>query len=566
MSECCERAYLDDQFCVECGDEITKSNRAVNDDDISEILSKMRSVYPLAKIITGIVERTFLYQRRYKKSGDHSRDETYSFWWVTIKTAKGKVVSYSVEAEDEDVDSIKKGDLISFIVTKSVHLVHPFLNRKDKKTVVHNNLSATTVFHKNKNLAGSGFYTITDYLEPKKYTVLDLIGITFLISLGTFFIEYLLVINFGVPDIPSKIMEFITENIISSYSDFFQFWLLFPLLLLLILVFTSQLMYWREESVYEMLRGSSKKILNAYSSGSSFDNMIRPSSDSDVSCHSCNKFIDVSADYCNYCSSSMEGGVGLSRSSDSISRIDYINEEYRALFSSWNQRYVYSHVMVPNEKGEVESDIYLAKVVNKDIDISASRLSSSSTYRTTTTYTNFYNIKVGESHKDRPVSHVYRKSKVTGSIEISISGQESIELKVPTDALRSIDIDDWLLIGVSRLNFKSGDRYSYNELTYNISKDIKTEGWSLSDFGYTSPLSIAIFIISIGTGIFLHYKDLVTEGQLIMTLLPFVAIVMSWTLFNMLRNKMAKRRIVKKFKSAYKECVKKRGDILKSVG
>lgn len=391
MSDCCECAYLDDRFCVECGDELAKNSRVITDDgDVSEILSKLRSVYHSAKIITGVVESTFLYQRHYKKSGDHSRDETYSYWWVTIKTDKGKIVNYSVEAEDADVDSIKKGDLISFIVTKSTNLTYPLLNKRDRKIVRHDKLSATTVFHKNKNEVDSGFYTITDYLKPKKYSVINLVVIAFIISVGLFFAEIYFYKNYDLPSFSNEIIYILSEiiyvftgNGFSGDNQSIEFWLIFVLFMSVVLNFFSYLMYWREEKIYEVLRASSKKILSAYSSISTFDNVTRPSNDSDVSCHSCNKFIDASADYCNYCGSSKKNGAELCGNTESKSRTDYINEKYRALFTSWNERYTYRHVMIPNEKGEVESDIYLAKVVKKNIGVSASKSRSSATYRTT---------------------------------------------------------------------------------------------------------------------------------------------------------------------------------------
>jgi hypothetical protein len=132
---------------------------------------------------------------------------------------------------------------------------------------------------------------------------------------------------------------------------------------------------------------------------------------------------------------------------------------------------------------------------------------------------------------------------------------------VPTDALRSIDVGDWLLLGKAN-GIIAGGVYATSELTYNISKDIKTEGSSLSHFGDFANLSLVIiglvFFGCLGFDIQTDFHG----GYLKVLFLPFLGLVSGLTVINLLRNKVAKKRILKKYKLAHTACLKNRSEFL----
>lgn len=492
------------------GEEISDDHMAPSSDDA--IAEELRSVYPKARIYTGKIESTYLYKRRYKKGGDHSHNQETSFWWVTIKTSEGKLVSYNIRSEDSNFDSIKRGDLISFVITKEISLWHPFLEKKDRKIVQSNDLATTVVFHRGEN----GIYARDKLIYPEKEATNTFPLIMSSIALAiTFFVQNGKLDN---PYLQISVAIFIGTIFYTLFN-----WK------------NTRRNYDKDKRLYAALEIASNKLLGLHM----IQGLI-----SDTSLQS-----ELEASEVNY-SQRLAGLAG--------SDLD--------LSASWQDNFVYRHVLAQNDKGILNSQMYLARVVKKDVSVVASKSKSSYTQKTTTTYRERrYGMKIGETHSYRDFSHTSRTSDISGRIEVCTAVDESVEVAVPTDALRSIDIGDVLLIGRTSANI-DGDEYRFREVTYNLTKDINTEGASIRNFGYISDWAIVLVVAAAAGTFYMDYQTAFDQEFLKMYFAPFSGFVLSMSAINWLRNKRIKNKNLKPFKQKTKLAESKRIDILDAVG
>lgn len=508
----------------------------------SGILKKVQIDYSEARIYTGKIESTFLYKRIYKTSGQHSHDQDTSYWWLTIRTFDGKLVSYNIHSENKRVDAIKKGDIISFIITENVALKHPLKIKKDKEIVKHNEVATTVVFHRKED----SFFTIDRFLKP----VCKDTGELFAKTLGIFFIIALVdIFLLKKSGIGNVIMEAADTLVFSlSGGDYLGvlagFWGIIWVVVTIMIDKTNKAKFSKALALYQSLEAASQKLMAFY---------FNPPVES-VSSLSVEEGAITSLPLDESELEVDEEDIFQTVTTDVFKKFDQFDK-------NWSAEFLYRHVLAPNEKGTMQCSTYLARVVNKDISVSASKSRRSHTERTTTSYKNKYGTTLREEHSDRDVSHTTRTSIIKGSIEVCTAEHDILEVNVPTDALRSMDVGDWILLGKAAGNIE-GSEYETNELTYNISKDIKTDGSSLSYFGELATMSQVILGLTFVGCLALDFKTDFNEEYLKMLFAPLLAIVSGFTVFNLIRNKLAKKRFLNKFHAMYLACKKIRSGLL----
>ncbi len=498
--------------------------------DISNISTDIMQVYPEAKIYTGTIESSFLYKRRYKQSGDHSTNEDHSYWWITIKTFEDKLVSYNISSEDKDVDSLKKGELISFIITKPAFLTRPLKIRKDKKIVKSDEIATTLIFHRKEN----GFYIINDFLKPTINNPGKLFGITFVIFFVLLILDAVYLQKDGLTQFFVSILKMANINKKGGFSlsIIIGLWIFIWLSITTLINKYNIAKHEKTQLLFSILKSTSKKLLSTFSDFQVTDKVP----------------------------SGVEGGT----SSSDLS-IEDIEDSFTGLRNSNEDKFIFRHALSPNEKGSTQSKTYIAKVINKDLSVSASKSKKSYTQKTTTTYRDKqFGYKVDEKHSYRDFSHTTRSSIITGSIEVLTSKQEILEVNVPTDALRSIDVGDWLLLGEAHADI-DGDYYHTNELTYNINKDIKTKVVSLASYGSISDLSKVIMTFAFGAVLATGYFTNIDRNHLQIAFFSFLGGVIALSCINILRNRYEKNKFLSVFKTAYKTCSRNRSEILRTI-
>lgn len=511
--------------------------------DFPAILKGMQASYPDGKIYTGKIESTFLYKRRYKTYGQHSHDQERSFWWLTIKTFDGELVSYNICSENESVDTLKKGDAISFIIPEVAWLTHPLKIKNDKEIVVHNDLAKIVVFHRKDD----SFYIIDSDFKPKgKKDTVELYVHSFF---AFFFIAALDVFTLQEGGLGNIFIIISTSLGITSGFSIFCFvavcWAFIWIAVTRVIDKYNKSKFSKLLSLYESLESASQKMMALY---------FNPTADMVSSLiKEGDSITSVSID---------EDEISLkdtSKSSDA-----HIFNKFCQFDSEWIDEFLYRHVLAPNEKGTMHFKMFLAKVVNKDISVTAAKNISSHTERTTTNYNNVYGTTLRREHYDRDVSHTIRTSTIKGAIEICTTDHDSLEVNLPADALRSIDVGDWLLLGEGHGEI-AGDQYKTNELTYNISKNLNIVDRSLSTFGSISTMSkVVMGAVFIGC-LALDIQSDFNERYLTLLFIPFLVGVLGLSLLNTIRNKMSKKSVLKEFKLAHQSCLKNRADILSAA-
>ncbi len=494
--------------------------------DEQNILSNLRLIYPKSEIYTGRIESSFLYQREFKKGGDHSRDEDYSYWWITIKTLSGDEVSYNIEAEDKNVNALKKGDLVSIIKTKDAYLKHPFKNKKDQKIVVSDEFATAIVFHRGED---SG-QVIDSFVKPsRKKELSELAGPAF------FYVFVFALADFLI--FKGKVHELLLGWFSSRADDMLM----------------AMLLFWL--SAISLITYVKKKIFdNKYKKESTLFKAIEQASEQLLIFH-----------YHRKLESEVESMVSPDGSSISdVISVSSMKARYPELFEEWKNTFEYRHVLAPNEKGSASSTAQLVRVVNKDIDVSVTGGTRGYTQRTTTTYRETrYGMVTRQEHRDRDFSHTTRNSDINGKVKVELASGEVEEIKIPYDALRSVDVGDWLFVGKTDLDM--GDfTHHFTELTYNLNKDIKDSGYSISSYGEISNLSIFLIVLASAVCIYLDQtnfrKDIIEQ-----VLVPFLGFVLIFSVVNIFRNKLSKKRLQGKFNKRLSYCLEKRDEILKII-
>lgn len=510
--------------------------------DASDIQREVQESYPVAKIHTGKIESTFLYKRIFKSSGQHSHDQDTSYWWLTIKTFDGELVSYNIHSENKRVDTLKKGDVISFIISEGVSLRHPLKIKKDKEIVKHNEIATTVVFHRKDD----SFYIIDSYLKPECKDTGALFGQSLIAIFIIAALDLFVLQEGGVGNViletAGKLMN--TRDVGSAFSILSAFWACIWIAVSMVIDKRNKAKFSKDLALYESLETASQKLMALYFNPPSVSASPLLAEDGAITSVPVDEVM------------SDENIEHSSQSNDTD-----VFRQFQQFNSQWTDEFIYRHVLAPNEKGTMHYKTFLAKVVNKDISVTASKKRSSHTERTTTSYKNKYGTTLRQEHNDRDVSHTIRTSTIKGSIEIFTADHDSLEVNLPTDALRSIDVGDWLLLGEGHGEI-AGSQYKTNELTYNISKNIKTEGASLSEFGSISTMSSvimgAVFIGCLALDIQSNFHD----RYLTFLFIPFLVAALGLSVLNTIRNTMSKKSVLKEFKLAHQSCLKNRTDIL----
>ena len=533
MQHCTSQLFFNNLFCPDCGDKVTEP-LTIKPIEIyhPDILDNLKEHCPDASVYTGWVESTHFYKRLYRSSGKDSETLYYSYWFLTLNNEKNEPFTISISSEDSSLDSVIKGDVLTFLHPTNYTLYYKLANANDSNIVTHNNAAPVVIFHRK-----SGQESI---LEPA-YEVENFS------KFGTFFSTLLLVAVATVAGFLFELFNIETAYIITG----------------LLTVFGSIYRIKGKTKVFETqtkrldeIKRTIKRILGVSISDMGYDSRAREINNDDVYCIGCENLIDSHYQYCPCCSQSQETeSSALLTASPQKMMVDKVDAtidvklspEQQALAMTSplnNMASIVPHRLTRQEKVLQECQAYttdektehlqkylfdedyqcifttssnIIKVTDKDIATSVSDNTHVTQTTTRTDYKNRYGSTVRSQYRTETSSHRQRDSTLYGELTIETPEGEVKSFKAEKSLLGSADVGDWLLIGSSTAEGKAG-RSDYNEFYYNISKDTLIEpeslthwqrkssksqfiGWSLfllsfaASFAFSHPAAIFVVVL-----------------------------------------------------------------------
>ena len=149
MQHCTSPLFINDNFCPDCGDKID-NQLAITPvaQYIPDILDELKKYCPEASVYTGWVEKTHHYNRVHRSGGRDSETLYYSYWFLTLNNEQGIEKTISVSSEDSSLDSVSKGDVITFLEPTGYYLNYQLADKSDRQVVTHNEAATGVVFHR----------------------------------------------------------------------------------------------------------------------------------------------------------------------------------------------------------------------------------------------------------------------------------------------------------------------------------------------------------------------------------------------------------------------------------
>jgi hypothetical protein len=525
MQHCNNSVFLDDRHCPHCGDALTHNEPVKSVLDIyPELRDKIASKYPHTFLFTGILQNTYHYQRGYKKGGAHSEDVSFSYWWLEIRDNEGKTLGINIESENNNIDSLKTGTVLTVLRPGDIKCPSKFKNKSDREIVK----------------------IIDRYYIPEEVS----------------YWKSLLIASIAALSI-SAIM-----NLKSTWTAA-GVWLGSFILMQT----TERFNYKAKKASYETIKNATRQISSISLNQMGYDLWQRPASNDDLLCGLCEHPLGSTLAYCTACGEKQTVETILTSSkplsnADStevtgnqrVSRNEHL-ADYLAQFSCQNEgEFVYKHVLLPDEQGQVQGQIDIVKVLDKKVR-SVTHNSSSSTE--TTTKTDYYlkgGVYLGSDTKtELSSSHYFRSSSLDGHFLVEFPGQEPQELPAPNDILARTDIGDWLAVGTNNLTLK-GCSYPCREFYYNLQQDFTSRPTSIKNYSNISYWWTKLSFVLLCVVGFIYFDS--GNDIPLKTYTALQVVILLLASINGIRNYVCKKRLTVRFDDGYKKIKESRGDIV----
>lgn len=526
MQHCTSPLFINDNFCPDCGDKIDNPLSITPVEQyIPDILDELKKHCPDASLYTGWVEKTYHYKRVYRSGGKDSETLYYSYWFLTLNNEQGQEKTISVSSEDSSLDSVSKGDVITFLQPTNYSLNYNLADKSDRNVVTHNEAATGVVFHRD-----SGQESI---LEPA-YEVDEFskfgtfIGIFFWSAIaamtGFFFELYTF-----------EVACFITAAVTVIGSVF---------------RINSKTNKFEAESARLLeIKRTVKRILGVSNSQMGYDKRGRAANNDDVYCISCEHLIDSAYHYCHCCgqpqvpaeieqpplltevgssnavasanqSELSQQSHSLAASADNVTAItkaadkrmtrrDKIRQVCEAFIGYDSHSFENKHIFAKNYACTIATSSSIVRVTDKEVETSVNDSTNTYTSTTRTDYTNRYGSTVRSEYRTETSSHRQRNSNLYGELTVETPEGKVQTYKAARSLLGSADVGDWIMLGSSRLESKE-EQYDYDEFYYNITKNNLIQPESVTQWSRVSAKSqtFVFLMLAVAIGCSVYFNEL----------------------------------------------------------
>ena len=477
MSHCHSTIFHGDNFCPDCGETLTTTPQKYSVEEVfPTILDDVRKYYTEAEAKTGRVLESRLYKRLSKTS---SQNLEYSYWWLRLETNDGTIIETSISAEHKYTSSIGRGDILTLYYPTTMNLLYK-KSRDAKKFVKDNQSVPCVVVHGDKGQC----YTVENlYPKPEKKSPWLWIVAGVLAAILMFNASHTTTGSVWLTSLVVAIVVLLLEN--NRNKKKFAF----------------------EEAKDEALNASFKKLLKVTKEQLGYSNIERNKKSSDIICIQCNARLPEDIGYCTCCGNanttkyppdtSLQNvnskfnqmnptpptleATGLyqendaqelskvhsSPSSVSVSDIQQRLHEVYSYHSLDN--YTHHYALKDARQGKLSNEFILARVSSLSLKADVSDVTHQTT---TTTETKHYrgNNYQYSTYDTQSSSHRNRSSTLKGKVLLEYVSGKTVTFTLSEDVLGDIDVDDWIAIADSYVEFEDQSKY-YFEYAYNITKD-----------------------------------------------------------------------------------------------
>ncbi|MCL1092781.1 hypothetical protein [Shewanella kaireitica] len=519
MQHCTSPLFINDNFCPDCGDKVDNQLTITPVAQcIPDILDELKTYCPEASIYTGWVEKTHHYKRVHRSGGKDSQTLYYSYWFLTLNNEQGIEKTISVSSEDSSLDSVSKGDVITFLEPTGYYLNYQLADKSDRQIVTHNEAATGVVFHRHSGQESILLpaYEVEDF--SKFGTFLSTLFLAALVSLPGAFAE---LYTFEVAGFIAAAITVIGSVFrINSKTNKFE----------------------TESARLLEIKRTVKRILGVSISQMGYDKRGRTANNDDVYCINCEHLINSSYHYCHCCGQPQNitevAQPSLITDADSSAVNEQISSQSHALSANngnvtpitqaSNKRmtrrdkimqvcapymgydshsFENKHIFAKNYACTIATSSSIVRVTDKEVETSVSDKTNTYTSTTRTDYTNRYGSTVRSEYRTETSSHRQRNSNLYGELTIETPDGKIQTYKAARSLLSTADVGDWIMLGSSRLEGKA-EQLDYDEFYYNISKDNLIQPESVTQWSRVSAKSqtfvFLMFALAIGCSVYFN--------------------------------------------------------------
>lgn len=468
MQHCEKTVYLTDTHCADCGEQLKEQHTLKTVQELQpNILNDLKLYSPDADIITGKI--TFMYYyKRISTKGDSKKQ--YGYWWVSVEDLNENVFQLSIDGESESFKALKEGDVVSLISPTEYTLHYKIVDAKDKKTVKNNLFSPAVVAH-NTNGQRS---VIDNVLFPKNKTevwfYIPLAVIVFCITLFGFHshigLAVFIMVLFTVPCLIWEIKR--SKRVDEIALDHYQ-------------------------SVQKVV----KAVLSITLEDLGYDKYARLPEPSDVVCVSCHCRIKNNVAHCYHCGAVQQKDVDFDLITDeqkaAITHIpiaDFQLQLMRDYTLKSSTPYVHRNVLVKNEKGELQHECVLARVIDK--------VHKSDENKYTTTPRNEGNVRLSylTAQNDDGITSKKIDQSFEGQLILETADFSILIVPVNKAIFESVDQGHWIFYAQSTVNM-SQSKQQYQEAAYNLSTSTSFASKSVTKYSYITNDWMVLLLLTI---------------------------------------------------------------------
>lgn len=490
MTQSPPKIYLGDKFNSNTGKPLATIPKVKTLDEIQpEAVTQLKKFFPDGAVYTGVVDRVFYYRRLNKSINGNIivnyanktvnktvTNEAFSYFWIDLRDSDGNVHHFSVNAEDEAFQNLKKGDILTAIFFESVTLSYKVERGEAQRIVSHDRMVCAAIVHDDtQNIP----YIHPQYVpeERNEYTIALVAGFIGLI-IGWFSLGF--VMGFVV----SAVAGFATCPIdIARNRKRFK---------------ENEEAFNAIESIVGQLATVSKRDLG-------YEFLKRPKHRADVICVECDSRISPTFSYCVYCgakqtSSDAEVASTSSESSQktlaamesedvtpemqqakaspqntsSRNTISAIEDALLAEFTiNYKKEYTQKANFFFEDKTMVNVTCIMAKVLDRHNEVDVSN--SSNTVDNRYVVDIYRNYSDDLSLYDRSETRGLvtktntRSSKMNSLFVLQLEGGKVIQTQLPDDISADLDVGDWFVLAEYTAEFEHP--LTNREFAMNINKD-----------------------------------------------------------------------------------------------
>lgn len=443
---CGSPLYLNDKFCIECGETAPGGMKVLQIPELKpDLFDDLLPHFPQPKIFTGKITDTYHYQR---VANDSNLE--FSYWWVTLQGEEGQQKQVSLSSEDSFCDSIKVGDVLTIFEPSGSRLTRKLKYKSDRARITNDASPGVTLFHKNDGQTS----LIDPWFKPDEFSLVPsvfyglILAVILWLSMGAQIESAIIGVVAGI------ILSFICYKVTKKSH------------------LKSVSAYAALENVVGILRTISKDALG-------YNEQARPKSNDDLLCNHCQNRNPPSYKFCYQCghaaeASSAQGDYATNPCESVRSlRLKILNE-----FNMLERRdVILRRLFLRDWPAQSEVNGQLFRVVDREVATRVRRWTEESIVDT-----HYRSSSGGYSRTERTVSiSHYRTSGLSGSLWVENAAGEILELDLPSVLLKSADIGNYIFCGWGSLKKSDAPLHQSMEFGVNLNKELAYYGDKLAN-------------------------------------------------------------------------------------